>query len=283
MHIFFGKNMNYFDFRKKIEKLFSQNGIDELADIDWIMVEVLGVSRSMLPFIKNISSEDEKKIMQAVELRIKHIPLAYIFGKTNFFGIDFKVNENVLIPRLDTEVLVENLIADIKKKDGKALVLDIGTGSGAIIITVQKETGAECYAVDISEKALEIARANAEINNANVKFLQSDLFENVPKIKFDYIVSNPPYIESNVIKTLDDEVKFHEPLLAIDGGEDGLDFYRKIIDEAKQFLKPHGKIYFEIGYNQANAVSELLMRDYKDIKIIKDYSGNDRVVVASLK
>ena len=275
--------MRYLELRKKIENMFEENGIDDFADIDWIMVEVLGCQRSMLPFFGEITKDKENKIIDAVKKRIKHIPIAYIFKKTNFYGYDLKINENVLIPRLDTEVLVEKVIEDIKSQDGQVSVLDIGTGSGAIIIAIQKETNAKCIAVDVSKSALALAEENAKANNAEVEFVESDLFEKISDLKVDYIVSNPPYIETEVVKTLEPEVVSNEPNLALDGGVDGLDFYRKIIDEAKNHLKANGKIYFEIGYNQGKSVSSLLKKDFEDIKVIKDYGGNDRVVYGKLK
>ena len=179
--------------------------------------------------------------------------------------------------------MVENIVKDIKSKNKPVKVLDIGTGSGAIIVTIKKETNAECYAVDVSKKALEIAKYNAKQNNANIEFIESNLFENVPKIKFDYIVSNPPYIESDVINTLQAEVRLNEPILALDGGVDGLDFYRKIINQSTDYLTSSGKIYFEIGYNQAEIVKNLLENDYSQIQVYKDYGGNDRVIVAQIK
>ena len=275
--------MRYLELRKKIENMFEENGIDDFADIDWIMVEILGCQRSMLPFFGEITKDKENKIIDAVKKRIKHIPIAYIFKKTNFYGYDLKINENVLIPRLDTEVLVEKVIEDIKSQDGQVSVLDIGTGSGAIIIAIQKETNAKCIAVDVSKSALALAEENAKANNAEVEFVESDLFEKISDLKVDYIVSNPPYIETEVVKTLEPEVVSNEPNLALDGGVDGLDFYRKIIDEAKNHLKANGKIYFEIGYNQGKSVSCLLKKDFEDIKVIKDYGGNDRVVYGKLK
>ena len=275
--------MKYLELRKKLETIFEEHEIDEFADIDWIMVEVLKTQRSMLPFYGEISSEKEHEIMQAVQKRIKHIPLAYIFGKTNFYGYDLKVNENVLIPRLDTEVLVEKIVEDVKNQNKQVSVLDIGTGSGAIIIAIQKETNSKCYAVDISKKALEIAKENAKTNNAEVKFIESDLFENIKDLKVDYIVSNPPYIETEVVEGLKPEVVSNEPKLALDGGEDGLDFYRKIIKDAKQHLNNNGKLYFEIGYNQGKSVSDLMKEDFENIKVIKDYGGNDRVVRGVLR
>ena len=275
--------LGYRELRRNLEKSFEKAGITEFADIDWIMVEVNGKSRSMLQFIEQFSSDEMNKIMAAVEKRLKHIPLGYIFGKSYFYGREFIVNENVLIPRLDTEVLVEKLVEDIKTQNGKVSVLDIGTGSGAIIIATKKETDAKCYAVDVSEKALEVAKENAKLNNAEIEFIKSDLFENISNLKVDYIVSNPPYIETEVVKTLEPEVVLNEPNLALDGGEDGLDFYRKIVKDSKNHLNKKGRLYFEIGYNQGESVSSLMKDDFENIEVIKDYGGNDRVVKGVLK
>ena len=273
---------DYHELKQNLEKTFLDAGISELSDIDWIMVEVTGVKRSMLPFYGKFSTEEVEKIMDAAQKRLKRIPLAYIFGRTEFYGYKFKVDENVLIPRIDTEILVEKLIEDIKNANKIVSVLDIGTGSGAIAITVQKETGAKVTAVDISEKALEIAKFNANQNKVDVKIFKSDLFDNVKDEKFDFVVSNPPYIETDVCETLDPEVVLNEPILALDGGVDGLKFYRKIVDAAPLFLNQHGKLYFEIGYNQAEAVSKLLKDKFKNIQVYKDYGNNDRVVVGEL-
>lgn len=271
----------YKNLREKLEKLFDDAGVDDYADIDWIMCEVLGKRRSELAFVSEISVEDEAKIMNAAEKRMKHIPLGYIFGKTNFYGYDLMVNENVLIPRLDTEILIETAIKEIKSREN-ATILDIGTGSGAIAIVLNKETNAKTIAVDVSEKALEVAKQNAITNNAEVEFIHSNLFENLGKIKVDFIVSNPPYIESSVIAGLDKEVRDNEPILALDGGEDGLDFYRVIVKEAKNHLNPNGMLLFEIGYNQGEALKELMKDDFKNVKVIKDYGNNDRVVIGEL-
>lgn len=273
--------LGYRELRKNLELEFKKAGISEFADIDWIMVEVTGKSRSMLQFIEHFSTEEMSKIMDAVKKRLKHIPLGYIFGKSYFYGREFKVDENVLIPRLDTEILIEKICDDIRSSHEKPSVLDIGTGSGAIAITIQKETEADVFAVDVSKKAIEIASYNAKSLEANVEFAQSDLFENV-KGKFDFIVSNPPYIETSVIETLDDEVKLNEPILALDGGNDGLDFYRKIVQHAPKFLNIGGKLYFEIGYNQADALKDLMKDDFKNIEVFKDYGNNDRVVVGEV-
>lgn len=280
------KQNSYLFLRKKLEEMFNSAGIDEFADIDWIMVEVTGKQRSMLPFIE-FSETEIQKIVKLAKKRAEHIPLGYILGKSYFFGREFKTNSSVLIPRLDTEVLIEQIVKEIKafqeQYNKKVEVLDIGTGSGAIAITIQKETGAVVTAVDISNSALEVAKANAKILKADILFLESDLFESVHGKKFDFIVSNPPYIESAVIEGLSPEVRDNEPILALDGGKDGLEFYRKIISDAPSQLNKNGKLYFEIGYNQAEAVKKLMQKDFKKIEVIRDYSDNDRVVLGEIK
>ena len=273
--------LDYFELKKNLEISFKKAGIEETSDIDWIICEVTGKKRSMLPFHGMFSTEEMNKIMRAVDKRLNHIPLAYIFGKTNFYGYDLIVDSNVLIPRLDTEILVDKVKEDILSQNSKVSVLDIGTGSGAIAIVLQKETKANVTAVDVSSDALSVAKKNAENNGANVNFIRSNLFENVSG-RFDFIVSNPPYIESDICLSLEPEVVQNEPILALDGGEDGLDFYREIIKLAPNYLNSGGKLYFEIGYNQANAVSKLMKENFKDIKIYKDYGNNDRVVCGEI-
>ncbi len=275
--------MNYFELHKELEELFEQKGIIEIADIDWIMVQVLGISRGKLPFVKDISLSDEQTIKKIATLRATHKPLAYILGESNFFGRDFAVNNNVLIPRMDTEVLIETIIKECQHFDKNKTILDIGTGSGAIIITLALELGANCIGVDINEDALAVAKTNAKKLGADVQFFKSNLFENLKSEKFDIIVSNPPYIETAKINELDAEVKDFEPHLALDGGLKGLDFYEKIVRDAKYFLNKNGMLFFEIGYNQANDVSKLMEKDFEDIKVVKDYGGNDRVVFGKLR
>ena len=278
MHIFFNLPMDYFVLKSEIEELFRKNNVSELADIDWIMAEVLKKNRSTLPFAQ-ISNEQAEKIRELARQRAKHIPLDYILGKSNFYGYDFKVGKEVLIPRLDTEVLVEQVIKAIKEQNsGKLSLLDVGTGSGAIAITVNLETGVDCTAVDISEGALGLATENAK-----VKFIKSNLFDNLEDQKFDFVVSNPPYIKSKEIAKLEPEVALNEPILALDGGEDGLKFYKKIVEQAPEHLKHKGMLMFEIGYDEADSVSMLMERDFENIQVIKDYSGNDRVVFGRLK
>ena len=266
----------------EIRKSFEDAGIDEIADAEWIMTEVLGCSRSMIPFFGEVDEIKLQKIYDAVQKRISHIPLAYIFGHSDFCGYDFNVTNDTLIPRIDTEVLIEKLVESIKSKFHQPKVLDIGTGTGAIAIVVSKETNSKVTAVDVSKKALEVAKSNAVKNDADVEFVHSNLFENLTNRKFDIIVSNPPYIETEVIESLSREVKENEPILALDGGEDGLDFYRKIVEEAPKHLEEHGMLFFEIGFNQGEAVANLMKKDFKNIEVIKDYGNNDRVVLGEL-
>ena len=227
-----------------------------------------------------LSREEEKKVnsyFEAIQKRSEKIPLQYITGEQNFCGLDFYVNENVLIPRLDTEVLVEKILEC--EEPGQS-VMDMCTGSGCIAITLQKLGGFQVMAVDISEEALTLARKNAQRNQAQVTFFQSNMFDQLSNTsKVDVIVSNPPYIESKVVDELDDEVKKYEPRLALDGLEDGLHFYRILAREGKRFLNEGGRLYAEIGFDQAEAVKEIFgAQGFLDIQVYKDLAGLDRVV-----
>lgn len=227
-----------------------------------------------------LSQEEEKKVnsyFEAIQKRSEKIPLQYITGEQNFCGLDFYVNENVLIPRLDTEVLVEKIL---EYEEPGQRVMDMCTGSGCIAITLQKLGGFQVMAVDISEEALTLARKNAQRNQAQVTFFQSNMFEQLSNTsKVDVIVSNPPYIESKVVDELDDEVKKYEPRLALDGMEDGLHFYRILARECKRFLNEGGRLYVEIGFDQAEAVKEIFgAQGFLDIQVYKDLAGLDRVV-----
>lgn len=227
-----------------------------------------------------LGEEEEKKVnsyFEAIQKRSEKIPLQYITGEQNFCGLDFYVNENVLIPRLDTEVLVEKIL---EYEEPGQRVMDMCTGSGCIAITLQKLGGFQVMAVDISEEALTLARKNAQRNQAQVTFFQSNMFDQLSNTsKVDVIVSNPPYIESKVVDELDDEVKKYEPRLALDGMEDGLHFYRILAREGKRFLNEGGRLYVEIGFDQAEAVKELFgAQGFLDIQVYKDLAGLDRVV-----
>lgn len=211
--------------------------------------------------------------------RASHIPLQHIIGSTSFMGIDFAVNESVLIPRQDTETLAEAVLS--QEKDKHISVLDMCTGSGCIAVSLKLLGGYECMtAADISEAALSVAAGNAGYNKADVNFVQSDMFDNVHG-SFDVIVSNPPYIPSKDIAELEPEVREHDPLAALDGGADGLDFYRRIADGCGTALKDGGRLYLEIGFDQAEALKDLLSsHGFDDIKVYQDLAGLDRVVTA---
>jgi len=222
-----------------------------------------------------LSQEEEDSVNEILKKRKNNIPLQYILEKAYFMGLEFKVNENVLIPQPDTEILVEQVLNNVT---GKEKIIDLCTGSGCIAISLKKNLE-DCTitASDISDKALEVAQNNAELNNVKIILKKSNLFENIVE-KFDIIVSNPPYIATDTIPTLSKEVQ-NEPVLALDGGVDGLDFYRKIIELSRDYLNNNGKIFLEIGYDQADEVKKLFEENkYKNIEVIKDYGGNDRVV-----
>lgn len=254
------------------------------ANIDaWYLLEyVTGMSRAafFLKRAENISQKEENEYREVINKRKKHIPLQHITGTQEFMGFDFWVNENVLVPRQDTECLVENVLPYAYGKK----ILDMCTGSGCIIISLKKlEETAECTGVDISEKALEIALKNARSNEADVSFIKSDMFKNIME-KYDIIVSNPPYIRPDVIKTLEPEVREHDPMLALDGGEDGLRFYRILAEEGKKHLARPGRIFMEIGYDQGKAVKEIFENEgFKEVVVKKDLCENDRVVIAEYR
>jgi release factor glutamine methyltransferase len=212
----------------------------------------------------------------AVE-RLTGRPLWYVLGSCDFYGYEVKVDERALIPRPETEELVD---LAIKEVDGSSAVLDLCTGSGAIALVINKKTGATVTASDISEDALSLARENFKKHGVEIITVKSDIFENIGG-KFDLIVSNPPYIKSTDIDGLQKEVKDFEPVLALDGGEDGLNFYRIIAREAKSRLVPNGKLLLEVGIGQAEDVKALLEVDYH-VEIIKDLSGIERIIKAEL-
>ena len=232
---------------------------------------------------KEISKKEQWEYFVNIEKLTNGVPLQHITHTQEFMKMDFYVNENVLIPRPDTEILVEEVI-EIAKKIQKPKILDLCTGSGAIAISIAKNVpNAEVYAVDISEKALEVARKNTKNLIANVKFIKSNLFNNVKKMKFDIIVSNPPYIKKEDIKLLSNEVQ-KEPELALDGGYDGLDFYRKITNQAIEYLKFAGYLCFEIGFDQKEDVIKIIENEenYKNIYSKKDLYGNDRIIISKV-
>lgn len=233
-----------------------------------------------------IKEKNVYKYNECIDRLINNVPLQYITNHQEFMKLNFYVDENVLIPRADTEILVEEVISNCKQNVEKNYkILDLCAGSGAIGISISKYiTNSYVLCTDISDKAIEVARKNAELNKIdNIKFMQSDMFKNVEG-KFDIIVSNPPYIKKDIISSLDKEVQ-NEPIIALDGGDDGLNFYRIIVDEAYNYLNENGKLFLEIGYDQKNEVIEIINQNgkYKDIYSKKDLYGNDRIIVATAK
>ncbi len=260
---------------KKLKEKLNESAVVDSADIDWILCEVLKLRRSELYLSRDVSVVEQKKIYQLFNERKTGKPLAYILGYTEFYGRRFDVCEGCLIPRCETEELVECVLKNIQLGDG----LEIGVGSGAISVSLALENQKiKMTAVDISEDALTIAKANAEHNNASVEFLKSNLFESLDGRKFDFIVSNPPYIKSKEIESLDKEVKDFEPRIALDGGVDGLDFYREIIKEAPSHLNSGGKIFFEVGIEESEEVKNLLKENFGDINVKQDLEGIERIV-----
>lgn len=269
---------------KKGQDFLKNSGIEEYNSDAAILFEyVTGMSHSSL-LIHGNDEVDEAKANMFEELlnkRINHIPVQHLTGIQNFMGYDFIVNENVLIPRFDTEILVDKVNNYLKP--GMS-VLDVCTGSGCIIISLlllnKDITG---VATDISNKALEVANSNKLKHNINnLELVNTDLVQGLADKyeTFDVIVSNPPYIETAVIATLSKEVKDHEPVLALDGGSDGLIFYRRLVNEGLCLLKSGGLLAVEIGYNQGEAVKDLFVgARLQDVAILKDYAGLDRVVI----
>lgn len=231
-----------------------------------------------------VSPKDEERIKSIIALRKAGQPLQYLLGTQEFMSLSFFVTPDVLIPRSDTETLVETIIEQYAGK--QVSILDIGTGSGCIAISLAEALkGSYVLGIDISPKALEIAQLNAKRNRVNhrVRFERVNILTDTLWGQYDIIVSNPPYIESDVIPTLDGVVKNHEPKSALDGGLDGLTFYRRIVQLAPGLLSGHGMLAFEVGYTQAQAVKSMMEQNFEHIQIKKDLCGNDRVVLGIKK
>ena len=255
------------------EQLQKAGITDAELDARLLLEFICETDRNTLYAHGDLEIEDEKmqEFLQLIEKRATHIPLQHLTGEQNFMGLDFLVNEHVLIPRQDTEILVEEIMRDLH--DG-IRILDMCTGSGCILLSLLHYSN-DCsgVGVDVSEEALAVARQNADrLAEKQAVFIQSDLFESVEG-SFDLIVSNPPYIRSQEIAGLMPEVREHEPHLALDGKEDGLYFYREIIKGAEHHLKRGGQLFFEIGYDQGDAVKDLLVANgYTEVAVVKDYA-----------
>ncbi len=263
-------------------EILEDAGVAESASDAWILLEhVTGLDRAhyYLEMNSQTAPEKEARYLELIRRRAGRMPVQQITGEAWFMGLPFLVNEHVLIPRLDTEVLVETVLKDVRPG---MRILDMCTGSGCILLSLlHEEESLRGTGADVSAEALAVAGENAARLglSGRADLVQTDLFAEIPEDEqFDIIVSNPPYIRSDVIPGLMEEVREHEPLLALDGHEDGLFFYRRIVREAKRYLKAGGRLFFEIGFDQGDALRELLAEaGYKDITVIKDLAGLDRV------
>ena len=251
-------------------------------DARLLLAEVCGTDRNdlLVHGDREIAPEQSERYLDFIHRRQKHEPLQQITGYQEFMGLRFKVTPDVLIPRQDTEILVEEVMRYVH--DGMH-ILDMCTGSGCILLSLLKYSNdCEGTGCDISEPALKVAEENAKELSLNASFVQSNLFENISG-KYEFIVSNPPYIPTGVIPTLMEEVRDHEPVSALDGREDGLYFYREIVEKAGEYLYPGGMLFFEIGYDQAEKVSSLMREaGYQEVTVCKDLAGLDRVVYGTL-
>ena len=271
--------MTYREAEQKGEKLLQAAGITDAKTDAWLLLEMVAHIDRIFYFMHS-GDEVEPEVLseyeRVLEKRAEHVPLQYITGEQEFMGMTFHVNSNVLIPRQDTETLVEETL---KVVEPNMKVLDLCTGSGCVLLSILKNaptvTG---VGSDISKQALLVAKENAKLHELDAEWVRSNLFDNVSDT-FDVIVSNPPYIAQEEILKLMPEVSQFEPLQALDGGVDGLDFYRNITREAPNYLKENGWLLFEIGYDQGEAVRHLMHEaGFEGVLVIKDLAGNDRVV-----
>lgn len=276
--------MTYRQAEQKGEHMLQAAGVMDAKIDAWLLLEMVArIDRSF--YFTHINDDVEPEVLteyeRVVEKRAEHVPLQYITGEQEFMGMTFKVNSNVLVPRQDTETLVEETLKVITPG---MEVLDLCTGSGCILLSILKNApGVRGTGSDVSKQALLVAKENAKLHELEAEWVRSNLFDNVSG-RFDMIVSNPPYIARAQIHTLMPEVQQFEPIEALDGGEDGLDFYRKIVAEAPLYLKESGFLFFEIGYDQGEAVKRLMCAaGFSDVAVIKDLAGNDRVVKGCMK
>lgn len=261
---------------KSINRLKKYNIENSIINAEQLISHVLGINKTDLYLNSKdvLNREKSDLIEQLVIRRTKHEPLQYIIGETEFYGCKIKVNPDVLIPRPETELLVEKVL-----QEDFDSILEIGTGSGAIAIVLAKQMkNVQIEASDISEKALNIAGQNAELNNVSINFIQSDIFENI-KGKYDIIVSNPPYISKKEYDNLAPEIRDYEPEISLLAKDEGLFYYKKVLENAKDYLTDKGKIYFEIGYDQAEKIREIAKENgFDEISVFQDLNGFDRIM-----
>lgn len=268
----------------EVKNKLATAGVTDKSDVDWLIATVLGKNRAEIKLVAYVSDKQYQEIIKATERRAKGESLDNIFGFTEFYGLTFDVNKKVLTPRMETEILVEQVLK-AQKNYKNPTILDLGTGSGAIAIAVAKNCDAQVTAIDVSKMALSTAQVNAKKNDVKIEFLHSNLFQDLKrKRKFDIIVSNPPYIPTEQIPKLDKNVRECDPQLALDGGEDGLDFYRRITKDSLARLNVGGTLFYEIGKGQASAVRKIMRENgFEEIKTIKDYNKIERIVCGKYK
>lgn len=270
------------ELKKLVKARLVKANVTEDAEVDWLIAAALRKKRGELASVEKTTLSDYRRVAELVDKRVKGVPLDYIIKRSDFYGIKLYVDENVLVPRLDTEIVADEVIKYLNKDNGGEgrSVLDLMTGSGCIARAIVEKTAAAVTASDISDGALGVAKRNLE--NTRAEVVKSDGFTGLTGRTFDVIVSNPPYIRRSEIETLQPEVKC-QPHIALDGGEDGLDFYRLIADNAAKYLTSGGALFLEIGYDQREEVTALLEKDFMNIACVKDYGGNDRVIFAEKK
>lgn len=251
------------------------------SDAEFLLAEAMGVSRGEIAIDVSVSEDVVRNYYSLISRRASHEPMDSIFGFTEFMGIRIPFSVDTLTPRQETEIMTDDIVRSFRnRKDLK--VLDLCAGSGCIGLAIKKNMNCLVTLSDISDKALEECRRNAELNNLCVDIVKSNLFDGVEDT-FDIIISNPPYIPTNDIALLEREVIDYDPHISLDGGEDGLDFYRKIVEESPSYLNENGVIYLEFGINQSNEIFSLMSKDFEDIEIVKDYSGLDRYIKGKKK
>ncbi len=255
-----------------------------MNEAELVLSQVLNCDRLSLYLNKDTVLDKDKAVIisNILKRRISGQPLQYILGRCEFMGLEFKTDQRALIPRPETEILVESATAELKAMvKASPKILDLGTGSGCIAISIAKLLPrARVWAADISQEALQLAGQNARLNKVEVKFLRTDLFSGLKNKKFDLIISNPPYISAGELSGLAKEISF-EPKQALAAGIDGLDFYRSIISRSAAYLNNNGLLAFEVGVKQAKAVRAMLQeKNFSDLKIIRDYNNIQRVVMA---
>lgn len=264
----------------KLIKLLKDNLIENPKNqLEILCLELLGINKSDLILLKSFTKKQYNILLKAVKKRCKHIPLQLIIGNSEFLDIKIKESKHTLKPRPETELLTSIIIEDFLNK--QVNVLDLCCGSGCIGLSLKK-AGHNVTCSDVSGKAIKMTKQNAKLNNLKINVVKSDMFKNINQT-FDVIVSNPPYIKKDDIAQLADEVKLYDPTIALDGGEDGYEFYNIISNQAQKFLNKNGRLYLECGLGQAKTIKKLLSKNFKNIKIINDYNNIERFIKADKK